>query len=215
MMQEVFLPPELRVHEHIELAASYYAEPLPVAQVLELTGTRAIATRPYGKLSAGQKRQVQFAVAVCGLPRLLFLDEPSVGLDVQAREAMWRTLRALTERGCAMVLTTHYIEEAEALADRVVVLAGGRLIAEGTVDEVRSVVSRRHIRCTTVVSEEVVQQWPEVLHASRDARHLHVTAVDAEAVIQRLFASDPGLRGLEVHQAGLAEAFAELTKEAA
>lgn len=215
MMQEALLAPELRVRELIELCASYYPDPMPTEQVLELTGTRAIAARPYGKLSGGQKRQAQFAIALCGQPRLLFLDEPTVGLDLQAREAMWRALRALIDRGCSIVLTTHYLEEAEALADRVVVLAGGRLIAQGTVDEIRSVVSRRQIRCVTTVSEATARQWPEVIRAHRDARHLHLTAVDAEAVVQRLFASDPSLRGLEVHQAGLAEAFAELTKEAA
>jgi ABC-type multidrug transport system ATPase subunit/peptidoglycan/LPS O-acetylase OafA/YrhL len=215
MMQDALLPPELRVRELIELCASYYAAPMSTAEVLELTGTRSIAARPYGKLSGGLKRQAQFAVAVCGQPRLLFLDEPTVGLDVQAREALWRTLRTLIGRGCSIVLTTHYLEEAEALADRVVVLAGGRSIAEGTVDEIRSVVSRRKIRCVTTVSEETARQWPEVVQAHRDARHLHLMAVNAEAVVQRLFANDPNLRGLEVHQAGLAEAFAELTKEAA
>lgn len=215
MMQEVFLAPELRVRELVDLAASYYPQPLATGEVLDLTGTREIAARPYGKLSGGQKRQAQFAVAVCGQPRLLFLDEPTVGLDVQAREALWHTLRVLIQRGCSIVLTTHYLEEAEALADRVVVLAHGHCIANGTVDEIRSVVSRRQIRCATTVSEEIVRQWPEVIQAHRDARHLNITAVDAEAVVQRLFANDPKLRGLEVHQAGLAEAFAELTKEAA
>jgi ABC-2 type transport system ATP-binding protein len=197
----------------VDLAASYYPNPLPTAALLELTGIGEIAARPYGKLSGGQKRQAQFAIAVCGQPRLLFLDEPTVGLDVQAREALWRTLRVLIERGCSIVLTTHYLEEAEVLADRVVVLAHGRCIAEGTVDEIRSVVSRRQIRCATTVSEETARQWPEVIEAHRDARHLHLTAVDAEAVVQRLFATDPTLRGLEVHQAGLAEAFAQLTKD--
>lgn len=215
MMQEVFLAPELRVREHVALAASYYPQPLPTKQVFELTGTESIAARYYGKLSGGQKRQAQFAIAVCGQPRLLFLDEPTVGLDVQAREAMWRTLRVLIERGCSIVLTTHYLEEAQVLADRVMVLAHGCCIAQGTVDEIRSLVSRRQIRCETTVGEETARQWPGVIRAHRDARHLNLTVVDAEAVVQRLFATDPDLRGLEVQQAGLAEAFAELTKEAA
>lgn len=215
MVQETLLAPQLRVRELIDLARSYYAEPLPTAEVLALTGTQSIAGRPYGRLSGGQKRRVQLAVAVCGRPRLLFLDEPTAGMDLQARETLWSTLRTLVERGCAIVLTTHYLEEAEALADRVVVLAGGRAIAEGSVDEIRSVVSRRQIRCVTTVSEETARRWPEVLEARRESRHLHLTAVDAEAVVQRLFRDDPQLRGLEVRQAGLAEAFAELTKEAA
>ena len=104
------------------------------------------------KLSAGQKRQAQFAMAVVGRPRLLFLDEPTVGLDVQAREHMWGAIRRLIAEGCSVVLTTHYLEEAEALADRVVVLAKGRVIASGTVAEVRSIVSRTHISCVGALS---------------------------------------------------------------
>ena len=123
MMQEVGLTPELRVRELVELTASYYPDPLPTDETLALTRTEALAHRPYAKLSAGQKRQVQFALAICGRPPLLFLDEPTVGLDVEARETMWRTIRAMVAQGCSIVLTTHYLEEAEALADRVAVLA--------------------------------------------------------------------------------------------
>ena len=124
MMQEVGLTPELRVRELVELTASYYPEPLEHAarRSRSRASTRS-RDRPYAKLSAGQKRQVQFALAICGRPPLLFLDEPTVGLDVEARETMWRTIRALLAQGCSIVLTTHYLEEAEALADRVAVLA--------------------------------------------------------------------------------------------
>ena len=125
-------------------------------------------TGPYAKLSAGQKRQVQFALAICGRPPLLFLDEPTVGLDVDARETMWRTIRAMIAQGCSIVLTTHYLEEAEALADRVAVLASGRLIACGSVAEIRSVVSRKHISCSSDVSVELVRDWPDVLAVTRE-----------------------------------------------
>ena len=129
MMQEGVLAEELRVREQIDLAASYYPQPLPVEEVLELTHTEALADRAYGKLSGGQKRQAQFAVAVCGRPKLLFLDEPTVGLDIKARAVMWATLRQLVKDGASIVLTTHYIEEAEMLADRVAVIAKGKVIA--------------------------------------------------------------------------------------
>ncbi len=215
MMQEAALPQELRVRELVELACSYYPHPLSADAALDLAGARDLALRRYGKLSGGQKRQVQFALAVCGRPELLFLDEPTVGLDIQAREAMWRAIRQLVASGCAIVLTTHYLEEAEMLADRVVVLASGRLIASGTVAQVRSLVSRKQIRCTCEVPVAAVREWPGVTNASRDARHLQVTAVDAESVVRRLLAADPCLSDLEVRQAGLAEAFTELTKEAA
>ena len=133
MMQEVALAPELRVREHIDLVASYYPEPLSPEAAMETTHATVLGGRPYGKLSNGQKRQAQFAMAVCGRPKLLFLDEPTVGLDLKSRETMWDMLRQLVRNGASIVLTTHYLEEAEARADRVVVLAKGRVIASGTV----------------------------------------------------------------------------------
>lgn len=215
MMQDVNLAPELTAREIIELTTSYYATPLAVEETLELTGTLAIADKRYKKLSGGQKRQVQFAAAVCGRPRILFLDEPTVGLDVAARERMWVTIRRLVADGCAIVLTTHYLEEAEALADRVAVLANGELIAAGSVAEMRGFVSRRQIRCVSMTAVDEVRSWPGVIEAEREAEQLRITAVDAEAVVRRLLAAYADLEQLEVRQASLADAFTELTKEAA
>jgi ABC-2 type transport system ATP-binding protein len=214
MMQEVGLAPELRVREHIDLVASYYPAPLSVAAVMELTHTTAIAQRPYGKLSGGQKRQAQFAMAICGRPKLLFLDEPTVGLDVQSRQLLWDTLGELVRAGTAIVLTTHYLEEADALADRVAVLAKGRLIASGTVSEIRAVVGRKRISCASTLAAEQVGSWPGVDSVDRDRRQLHITASNAEDVVRRLLAADERLEELEVRRAGLAEAFTELTHEA-
>ena len=215
MMQEIALAPELRARELIAQTASYYRNPLSVEETLALTGTAALADKRYGKLSAGQKRQVQFATTVCGRPKLLFLDEPTVGLDITARETMWRTIRRLLDDGCSIVLTTHYLEEAEALADRVVVIASGRVIAEGTVAEMRALVSRKHISAASAIAVDDVKRWPGVVDARRDAGVVHVTAFDAESVVRRLLAGDDRLSNLEVKQATLAEAFTELTKEAA
>jgi ABC-type multidrug transport system ATPase subunit/peptidoglycan/LPS O-acetylase OafA/YrhL len=215
MMQEVALEPLLSVRELIELAASYYPRPLSVQETLELTGTTPLAGQRYAKLSAGQKRQAQFAMAVVGQPKLLFLDEPTVGLDVQAREHMWHAIRRLIKDGCSVVLTTHYLEEAEALADRVVVLAKGRVIASGSVAEVRATVSRTHISCTGALGADEVRLWPGVIEATQDAHKLMITAVDAESVLRRLLAADASVRQLEVRPADLADAFTELTKQAA
>jgi ABC-2 type transport system ATP-binding protein len=215
MMQDVTLADELRVREHIDLVASYYPDPLSPGEVLEMTHTAPLADRPYRKLSNGQKRQVQFAMAVCGRPQLLFLDEPTVGLDLQAREMLWATLRRLIGDGCSMVLTTHYLEEAEALADRVVVLGKGRTIASGTVSEMRALVVRKRISCSTSLAAEVVAAWPNVDSVHRDQQRLDITASNAEAVVRRLLAGDENLRELEVRRAGLAEAFTELTQEVA
>jgi ABC-2 type transport system ATP-binding protein len=212
MMQDVALAPELSVREHVALIASYYPDPPPVDDTLRAANVTAIAARRYRKLSGGQKRQAQFAMAVAGRPSLLFLDEPSVGLDVEAREAMWTVLRRLVSEGCSVVLTTHYLEEAERLADRVVVLSEGRVLTSGTVAQIRSVVDRKRITCTTLVSAHDVADWPGVVAASNDRGRLHVTTADAEGIVRRLLAADMGLGELEVRRAGLAEAFAELTQ---
>ncbi len=215
MMQDVELVKELRVRELIGLAASYYANPMSFAEVLTFTGTTSLADRLYGKLSGGQKRQVQFALAVVGRPRIVFLDEPTVGLDLQAREALWSSVRKLLADGCAVVLTTHYLEEAEALATRVAVLAKGRLVATGSVSDMRALVTRRQIRCESTLSPAVVRTWDGVLEATHERDRLTITTANAENIVRRLLAADPELKRLEVREAGLNEAFNELTREAA
>ncbi len=215
MMQDVELPKELRVRELVRLASSFYDDPLPLEETLRRAGVTSFADRAYGKLSGGQKRLAQFAVAICGQPRVLFLDEPSVGLDVQARAALWTSIRGLLDAGCSIVLTTHYLEEAEALADRVTVIGKGRVIASGSVDDMRALVERREIGCQTRLGADEVRAWPGVSAVRAEHDRLNITATDAEGVVRRLLASDPELRRLEVRQAGLNEAFQELTREAA
>ena len=215
MMQEVTLAPELLVREHIALVASYYPRPFSPAEAMELTNISSLASRPYGKLSAGQKRQVQFTMAVCGRPKLIFLDEPSVGLDIRAREMMWATLRQLVGNGSSIVLTTHYLEEAESLSNRVAVLNKGRMIASGTVNEIRALVVRKHITCSTALAPDQIAAWPDVESVTRDQQRLQISTSNSEAVVRRLLAADSNLQELEVRRAGLAEAFTELTQEAA
>jgi ABC-type multidrug transport system ATPase subunit len=215
MMQEVEIQKQLRVRELIALTASYYRSPMSIEETLGLSRTTDIADRVYGKLSGGQKRKVQFALAVCGKPELLFLDEPTAGLDLQTRQAIWGTIQDLLVRGCSIVLTTHYLEEAEALADRVIVLAKSRVIASGSVAEMRAIVSLRRINCESRYSAEDIRTWPGVTEVIRDEQRLHITATDAEGVVRRLLNADNNVRNLEVRQAGLNEAFAQLTKDAA
>jgi ABC-type multidrug transport system ATPase subunit/peptidoglycan/LPS O-acetylase OafA/YrhL len=215
MMQDVEMPKELKVRELVRLAASYYDDPMGVDETLKRAGIESLANRAYGKLSGGQKRQAQFAVAICGRPKVLFLDEPTVGLDVQAREALWTSVRRMLADGCSVVLTTHYLEEAEALADRIAVVTKGRVIASGTVDDMRALVSRRQINCESQISVDEIRTWPGVVEAQRTQERLSITVTDAEGVVRRLLAADTTLGRLEVRQAGLNEAFNELTREAA
>jgi ABC-2 type transport system ATP-binding protein len=213
MMQEVALPAVMRPRELLDQVASYYPAPYTVDSVIHRLSLQGLAKRPYGKLSGGQKRQVQFALSICGRPELLFLDEPTVGLDVQAREALWKVIRELLHEGCSIVLTTHYLEEAEALADRVVVMAHGRLVTSGSVDEIRARVSSKQVSCVTRLAADVVRTWPEVLQLEMERDRMQITTRNAEALLVRLFREDPALQDIEVKRAGLAEAFTELTTD--
>lgn len=215
MLQSAMLPATLRVGELLRLTARYYPQPRPLADSVALAGIEDLLRRPYGKLSGGQQRRVQFALAVCGRPRLLFLDEPTVGLDIQARQTLWATIRTLVDQGCSVVLTTHYLEEAEALADRVQVMAHGRVIHEGTVEALRDRVAVKQIRCVTTLSSEQLRAWPQIAEVHRHEGRLHIATTDAESVTRRLLAADAGLSGLEVRRAGLAEAFRDITRDAA
>ena len=214
MLQHAELPPTLRVGELLRLTASYYPAPRGLAETAELAGIGDLLKRPYARLSGGQQRRVQFALALCGRPELLFLDEPTVGMDIDARQKLWAAIRRLLAEGCSVLLTTHYLEEAEALADRVCVMAHGRMIHEGTVDALRARVAIKRIRCLSTLPLDTVRSWPEVCEVRHEQQRMHITVGEAEAVVRRLLDADPHLRELEVQRAGLAEAFSELTRDA-
>jgi ABC-2 type transport system ATP-binding protein len=212
MMQEVGLSPAMKPREMIEQVSNYYHSPYEVDAVIKRLSLESLADRRYQQLSGGQKRQVQFGMAICGRPQLLFLDEPSVGMDVAAKAALWEVVRDLKREGCSIVLTTHNLEEAEALADRVAFIMHGKLVASGTVDEIRAVVSRKTVSFRSVLPPESIRAWPEVEELQDQSGRLQIFTRDAEAVLRRLLAGDSQVRDIEVRRAGLAEAFTELTK---
>ena len=215
MLQTAGIPDTLKVRELVALTRSYYPDPRSVDECLAMAGLRELAERRYGQLSGGQQRRVQFAMAVCGRPQLLFLDEPTTGLDIDARQAMWRAIGELSAQGCGVLLTTHYLEEAEALADRVMVIDQGRLLAQGSVEEVRARVSQRRIGCVSTLAVAEVAGWDGVQDARLDGSgRMELIAAQAEPVVRRLLAEDPGLSELEVRRAGLADAFLALTADA-
>jgi ABC-2 type transport system ATP-binding protein len=137
MLQIARVPETLRVREHIHLFSSYYPDPMPLPDVIEAAGLQGLEKKKYGELSGGQQKRTLFALAICGNPDLLILDEPTTGLDVEARRALWKQIRAFIARGRSVLLTTHYLAEAEALADRVVVINKGAVAAEGTPREIK------------------------------------------------------------------------------
>lgn len=212
MLQSAGVPDRLEVGEMLALVRSYYADPRSVADCVALAGLDGLLDRRYKALSGGQQRRVQFALAICGRPRLLCLDEPTTGLDIDARQGIWKAVRELVADGSAVLLTTHYLEEAEALSDHVAVIDRGRMVADGSVAAIRAHVSQRRIRCTSTLEADSVARWPGVTRATREGDVLHVVADVAEPVVRRLLDSDAGLHDLEVQRAGLADAFLELTR---
>ena len=213
MLQSAGIPEALKVSELLELTRSYYPQPRSISDCVVLAGLDGLLERRYGRLSGGQQRRVQFALAVCGRPQLLFLDEPTTGLDIQARRMLWRAIRELVAEGCGVLMTTHYLEEAEALADHVVVINRGRVLVEGPVDELRGHLVQRRIRCVTSLPVRHVASWPHVIEVRADGDRLELVVDAAEPVARRLLAEDAALRELEVQGAGLADAFLELTRE--
>src|SRR5713101_5400553 len=213
MLQVGRVPETLRVWEHIDVFSSYYPNPLPIAETLAIAGLEDLRDRKFGVLSGGQKQRVLFALAICGNPDLLFLDEPTVGLDVEARHLLWDEIRKLVGRGKTVVLTTHYLEEADALADRVGVINKGSIIAEGTPAEIKSRTAGKKIRCITELSPAVIKDLPGVSAVQQDRGAMVIHTSRAEDVLRGLLKLDLEVSGIEVSSAGLEDAFLALTRE--
>jgi ABC-2 type transport system ATP-binding protein len=211
MLQVSRVPETLTPREHLTLFRSCYQAPFAMDELLAMAGLAEFADARFGTLSGGQRQRVLFAIAICGNPELLFLDEPTVGLDVEARRLLWNAIRTLVRDGRSILLTTHYLEEADTLADRVVVLQQGRIVADGSPEEVKQRVAGRHVRCITSVPVADIERIPGVQSVRPDGSGLVALTTDAEGLTRCLLARDRGLSGLEVSGVGLEEAFVALT----
>ena len=212
MLQASGVPNTLTVSEHLELFSSYYPTPLPIPRLLAMAGLDDVGARRFQRLSGGQKQRVMFALALAGDPELVFLDEPTTGLDVEARRSLWREIRAMKAAGRTAVLTTHYLEEADALADRIAVVHRGRVVAEGTPAQIKSRAADRRILCVTRVDLDEVAVLPGVARVERNGRHLEILAARPEDVLRILLARDPDLHDLQVTGVGLEDAFLTLIR---
>ena len=211
MLQVSKVPETLTVREHLTLFSSYYAAPLPLPALLDLAGLAEVADRRYGRLSGGQQQRVLFALAVCGNPELLFLDEPTVGMDVESRRTFWGAVRAFTAAGRAVLLTTHYLDEADALANRVVLLGRGRIVADGTPAAIKQQAAGRQVRCRSTLSVTALGALPGVVSVMPDGGGMLLTTTDADQTLRALVTADPGVCDLDVRGAGLEDAFVALT----
>jgi ABC-2 type transport system ATP-binding protein len=214
MLQTGSLIEQLNVRELVTMVASLYPHPLGVDEVLRLTGAAAFADRQSTRLSGGQTQRVRFAIALVADPDLLLLDEPTSAMDVEARREFWASMRAVAARGKTVIFATHYLEEADAFADRIVLLARGEIVADGPATEIKAKVGGRTIRATLPGAEAAqLAALPGVTNADRHGEAVILTCADSDAALRALLGRFPGARDIEVHGSGLEEAFLALTAD--
>jgi len=221
MLQGGRAPEMLRVREHIELFRGYYPSPMAYDDIIRVAGLDGVESRLFGQLSGGQKQRVLFALALAGDPDLIFLDEPTVGLDIKSRRSMWAQIELLAARGKTVLLTTHYLEEADSLAQRIVVIDKGHVVCEGTPAEVKSLGSAgpgtmksrsvKIIRCATTIPTHVLVNVPGVTSATVNGEFTTILTSQAESTMREILSLDPSLHSIDVQSPKLEDAFLALT----
>ena len=213
MLQSGALIRDLSVRELIAMVASLYPQPLEVDETLALTGLQETASQRTQKLSGGQTQRVRFAVALVSNPRLLILDEPTVAMDVEGRRSFWETMRELAARGKTIMFATHYLEEADDYADRAVLMAGGRIVADGPPTRIKAMVGVRTIRATLPEAplEELVEPARASAEPTATGRRSCSAARTPTPPSGRCWSASRRRSDIEIAAAGLEEAFLELT----
>ena len=213
MLQASGVQENLSVHELLRLFSSLYRQPLVIDDLLQRLDLTAIADQRYQHLSGGQKQRVLFAIAMCGNPQLLILDEPSTGMDPASRRQFWDVIRDCRDEGRAILLCTHYMDEAEQLADSIVVLNQGQVLMHASADRIRELVPNRLIKLRSRLSQALLTALPGVQSVSQQQAHWHIYCQRAEQVLPALLRADPELSDLEVRRTDLETAFLALTQD--
>jgi len=212
MLQTGELVQYLTVREAVTMVASVYPHPLRVDDVLRLTGAAAFADQRTNRLSGGQTQRVRFAIALIGDPDLLLLDEPTAAIDVEGRHEFWAAMRTIAAQGKTIIFATHYLEEADAFADRIVLLARGRIVADGPATEIKAKVSGRTIRATLPGADAAqLAALPGVTNAELHGDAVALSCGDSDAALRALLVQFPSVHDIEVLGAGIEEAFLALT----
>jgi ABC-2 type transport system ATP-binding protein len=202
----------ISVRELLTMMASLYPCATSVDDVLSITGLDDVARRQASTLSGGQTQRLRFALALVSDPALMVLDEPTAALDVEARHRFWEAMRGFASQGRTVLFATHYLEEADRFADRIVLMAGGRIVADGSATQIKSVVDVRTLRATLPgVGSDELTSLPGVRRADRHGETIVLTCSDSDATLRALIERHPDARDIEVHSGGLDEAFRQLT----
>jgi len=205
---------DLTVRELLSMMAALFPRPLGVDETLKLAKLSELTDRRTERLSGGETQRLRFAVALVSDPDLLVLDEPTVGMDVEARRAFWATVRELSETGKTFLFATHYLEEADAYADRAVLMARGRIVADGPTTEIKALVGSRTIRATLDgIPIEALERLPGVTRAERHGEAVVLSSSDSDSTLRTFLDDYPQASDIEVRGAGLEEAFVQLTAD--
>ncbi len=214
VMLQVNSLPELKVKEHIQLFRCYYPNPLSYEHVLTMTGLNALEDRYSKALSGGEKQRLLFALAICGNPRLLFLDEPSVGMDIESRQALWQAIKQLKGTGTSVVLTTHHLEEADTLSDRVIMLNNGSIIKEGTPNELKSLVSCDKVSFESEADINDLNTLNSIVKTERLGSHFTIYSNNATSTVKHLLNTCSDVSNLRISGANLEDAFTHINDKA-
>jgi ABC-2 type transport system ATP-binding protein len=207
------LPPGVRVASALQLVRRLYRDPAPFELTVERAGIADLLGRQTHRLSGGQAQRVRFAVAIAGDPELVFLDEPTVAMDVDSRRSFWRMMRQFGAEGRTIVFATHHLEEADVIADRVVVINHGRVVANGPGATLKAAVATRQVRFVTDDPDEVLlDQLEGVTDVVVRGVGVTLNSLDADATVKALVHHGVEFRDLEVTGAGLEDAFVALTE---
>lgn len=216
MLQSGGLPPGLQASELVDFVRGLYPKPRPLRQLLEDAGCAEFAATPVERMSGGQAQRVRFAMAIAGDPELLFLDEPTSGFDVDTRRRFWKAIRDFAAGGRTVLFATHYLEEADSVADRIVVIQRGRIVADGTAAAIKATTGGRVVRFDSPgVDRTTLLALPGVSSAEMDGAHVRLRTSDPDATVRAAFAAGFPIQGLEIGGADLEEAFLRLVNESA
>ncbi|KAA9159840.1 ABC transporter ATP-binding protein [Amycolatopsis acidicola] len=214
MLQGGALLDDATVGEMVGMVASLHRRPMPVAEALRRAGIEELANRRGNKLSGGQKQRVRFAVALVSDPDLLLLDEPTAAMDVGSRREFWRSMQAFTNTGRTVLFATHYLEEAEEFADRVVLMRRGNVVADGSVAQVRALAGGRTVRAVVPgATDEMIAGLPGVTEFQVRGEQVAVSSFDSDKTLRALLAGFPGVHDIEIAAVGLEGAFLSLTSD--
>ncbi|MBB2482718.1 ABC transporter ATP-binding protein [Bacillus sp. APMAM] len=217
MLQEVSVMNGLKVKELLELIRNYYPNPLSLKELIQLTGlTETDLKTRAEKLSGGQKRRLSFALALSGNPDLIIFDEPTVGMDITSRNRFWKTINQLADQGKTIIFTTHYLQEADDVAERILLFHNGSIIADGTPAEIKARIAKQAVSFATddpIHSLEKLNKHAVVTNIYQKNNRVIVQTEDTDAVLALLFEEKVGARQIQIENGKLDEAFEQLTNE--